>query len=113
MKKATLEALEGGIRKWQRIVRSPKAKDDGYNNCPLCALFADDGGCVRCPVGINTGRSQCDAPPYQLWLRHVRYCSASTDYPLYRYPGCKTCLTLAKQELAFLESLLPKKRRKK
>src|SRR3990167_10549267 len=106
MSPETLRALHGSIKKWERIVASPRALDKGQDNCPLCKEFFNFN-CDGCPVAERTGRWNCRGSPYAEWTihqenvhRHYGHC--------YRAPGCKTCLRLAKAELTFLRSPLPK-----
>ncbi len=107
MKKATLEALKKSIAKWKRIVRSSKAEDRGDENCPLCKLFFDNRpSCYGCPVLLKVGVSHCCDTPYREWAVHGKTQHRDEVYP-HRVPGCKTCMKLAKEELAFLEGLLP------
>lgn len=54
----TKEALEGAIKKWEKIYAGVGV-DEGVDNCPLCELF-DDDDCTGCPVDyvtINAGES--------------------------------------------------------
>lgn len=100
------EALEGSMKKWKRIVRSTNGRDDGAENCSLCqTYYYSDRGCSRCPVSIKTGKSSCDGSPWQDWYDHMTEDHDYEDYPFQRQKGCKECLRLAKEELAFLESL--------
>ena len=41
MNRKTLTALKGSIKKWEKIVAGT-GSDNGYQNCPLCALFVLD-----------------------------------------------------------------------
>lgn len=100
------EALEGSIRKWERIVASTEGEDDAGENCPLCMLQED---CEGCPVQIDVGEANedgegCDATPYYDWMEHhnLRH---YIGYPRHRQEGCDECLRLARAELAFLEGL--------
>ena len=111
MNKKTETALNGSIRKWERIVTSPRSFDKGTDNCPLCHSFLNFD-CEGCPVQEKTGAYGCVGSPYIEWAEHhgkIHYSGMS----LHRYTGCVKCLELAKAELAFLRSLLPKKRAKK
>ena len=118
MNKETLEALKGSIRKWERIVKTTTAKDDGIYNCPLCKLFHAaisknflSESCRTCPIYSKTNKCFCNGTPYQTWSNHH---SADHDdvkvYHKHRYVSCKECLQLAKVELNFLKSLLPKEK---
>ncbi len=110
MNKQTLEALDGSIKKWDRIVKSTKAKDRGYSNCPLCHLFADKG-CKGCPVKRKTGVWEC----YQTPLYKFRDCSKehNEEFAFSRIPHDKDSMKYAKAERDFLISLRPKKRKAK
>ncbi len=106
MKKETLEALKKSILKWKRIVLSTKGLDEGVDNCSLCQMFVTNRRCEGCPVAVKSGQS-CTNSPYDEWSnhQHVDHPGGPEDH---RVPGCKECMRLAKKELAFLESLLPK-----
>lgn len=72
MKPQTKEALEGSIRKWERILVG-ESEDHGPLNCPLCRLFnnnrtPDAKRCVGCPVAAKTGK-ECRGTPYDQWLK--------------------------------------------
>ena len=108
MNPRTLKALKGGIKKWERIVKSTKAMDRGAKNCPLCSLFSCKWDCGYCPVKKRTGKGGCDGTPYQEWLKHHR---EDIGFNHFRHPGCPDCLRLAKEEVKFLKGLLPKKER--
>lgn len=61
------KALEGSIRKWERILIG-SGEDHGDTNCPLCKVFNKDNGCRGCPVRNATGKDWCDGTPYIRWL---------------------------------------------
>lgn len=61
----TMEALDGSILKWEKIVDGTGI-DDGRDNCPLCQLFWEDD-CNGCPVEENTGMTNCIGTPYDNW----------------------------------------------
>jgi len=99
MDSETLKALQGAIKKWQRIVAGT-GEDRGVVNCPLCQMFVvphvdlnghpiDDLVCVGCPVMKKTGKRYCEGSPY----------------PEYRLVDKNT--ENAQKELDFLRSLLP------
>ena len=97
------EALEGSIRKWKRIVRSPKALEVGGDNCLLCEKYGEDD-CRGCPVNTITN-SGCNKSPYDDWITHTKDYHNQFCLERHRVPHCKECIRLAKEELAFLESL--------
>lgn len=112
MDKETLEALKGSIEKWEKIVKSTTAKDEGIYNCPLCKLFHSINdifeSCLDCPIYSKTNVAFCNETPYQKWSDHQQDKHPNSTEVNHRYTGCKDCLTLAKEELKFLRSLLPK-----
>lgn len=99
------EALEGSIKKWKRIVEDRRAVDNGYRNCKLCLMY-DCGpeSCTGCPVKDKTGKVLCTGTPHQRWEDHMGDHGIYLN-PFRRQKDCPTCLSLAKEELAFLESL--------
>lgn len=102
MEKEVLKALKGSIKKWDNIVKGTGG-DEGTQNCPLCQL---DGFCKECPVKLSTGRQCCRRTPYTSWCDHK-------DKKHDGYWGvvkCSKCIEIAKKELAFLKSLLPKEK---
>ena len=108
MKDETLKALKGSITKWKRIVNG-KGKDVGNTNCPLCTLFPM---CAGCPVADRADEDGCTNTPWEKWSLH------QTNFHNLRpvfWGGsfsivgkCRTCKKLAREELEFLQSLLPK-----
>ena len=113
MNPRTLKALKGGIKKWERIVKSTKAEDRGPANCPLCKLFlyADIGGsCSPCPIKKKTRVSGCQGSPYRHWVNHHQLIHPGCFFM--RHKGCPDCLRLAKEELEFLRGLLPKREKR-
>ena len=106
MNRRTLAALKGSIKKWKKIVAGTGG-DNGYDDCPLCALFMIDRSnpgptCKGCPVAAQAGQGGCRGTPYELWSKLfsvlVRPWHAKT----------KVKKAAARKELAFLKSLLPK-----
>lgn len=102
MKSETLTALKGSIKKWKDIV-SNEGIDHRGDNCPLCKLFAYRlPACSGCPVKAKTGHAGCEGSPWVEW---------SIPQPLMGTWIANTPerMRLAKAELKFLRSLLPKK----
>lgn len=113
MKKSTLKALEGSIIKWEGIVAGIGV-DNGVDNCPLCQKFADPRpftpACGGCPVREAAGIPYCRGTPYEEWVDLFD----NNDYPheirdSFDKPRAKV---IAKKELEFLKSLLPKGEKK-
>lgn len=97
----TLKALRGSIKKWEGIVAGTK-EDQGPSNCPLCTMFYwQDNDCQGCPVMERTGKPYCAGTPHLLWER-----SFKLSQPMKPYND--RTFRLAKKELAFLKTLLPK-----
>lgn len=101
----TREALEGSIRKWERIAAGQDI-DKGSANCPLCQIFNTNGNnCAGCPVAIHTGMAHCRNTPYvtfKLWeTSNLEY--RETLDPERHSNG----IALAQKELDFLRSLRP------
>ncbi len=96
MNKETLKALKGSIKKWEAIVEGT-GTDEGYSNCPLCALFIGDN-CRECPTICSVNF------PYGKWEEHVNN-EHWTKGTMEVY--CPTCEELAQAELEHLKSLLP------
>jgi len=107
-----LNAIQGSIEKWDRIIKSTKALDRGVDNCPLCKIYDGDVNrifnCLGCPVKDKTGRDNCMETPYYDWIRHHKKLHKMTSYFCHRIAGCKGCLTIAKRERDFLKGLLLK-----
>ena len=123
MNKKVLEALKGSVKKWDKIVKSTSTEDRGTNNCPLCKVFNIDLSCKGCPVYDKVKMPYCKKTPYAKWSKHqeakhpvdvLNYFSTSWRrlISLHRVKDCKECLQIAKEELNFLKSLLPKNDKK-
>ena len=100
----TLEALKGSIAKWERNsrVRNPENFLLGRTDCPLCNLFWK-GGCERCPV-FERGHFQCEETPFD---------EACKGHDFWDRDNGKSARTAAREEVAFLKSLLPESERDK
>jgi hypothetical protein len=96
-----ITALKGSIEKWIDIIAGT-GEDDGADNCPCCVAFPD-WGCPGCPIAELTGEADCRGTPYKKWVRH--HWAKHTDSPKPNIQ-CPTCMDLANEELAFLESTL-------
>jgi len=104
----TLKALNGSIEKWKKICEGT-GEDRSRGNCPLCKSFFDDidhdgHGCKDCPVKIKTGKSGCGKTPYSKWTNHHMAAHSTCGGKV----ECFACFLLARAELRFLKSLLPK-----
>jgi hypothetical protein len=113
MDKETLRALKGSIKKWESIIRG-KEIDKGTDNCALCKLFcSDDEMCTNngthCPIYDRTTYTGCEGSPYDEWSEHQSDCHEACA-PDGSKIECGVCERIAKSELKFLKSLLPKKK---
>ncbi len=103
MNAKTLEALNSSIAHWERMAAGKPNPDEApdADSCALCCLFIEDD-CIACPVALKTGFRKCRNTPFKqaalewnkgCWMPTLKFRSA------------------AKEELAFLQSLLPKAKR--
>jgi hypothetical protein len=107
MNSKTLEALQGSIHKWERIVAG-EGRDFGPLDCPLCEVFNSTffeterpglPACTGCPVKEATQRSGCAGSPYEPYAAAVA--SGEVRQAVLQ--------RLAQVELDFLKSLLPRR----
>jgi hypothetical protein len=100
----TMEALEGAIKKWEKIYAGVGI-DDGVDNCPLCELFDGAYDCTGCPVDYVTNEG-CQGGPYSDWYWHHRYSHDSAKHPF--IIECAKCTEIALNMINYLKSLRPK-----
>ncbi len=112
MNAKTLKALKGSIKKWENIAKGT-GEDKGHINCPLCQIFINIDGelCDECIISDVSGAELCENTPYKKWLYHHNL-THNPCFPHKIQPNCKECVLLAKAELKFLKSLLPKQVKK-
>ena len=101
----TLAALNGSIRKWEKIVAGTGV-DKGWANCPLCKLFIEDN-CIECPVMEKSGQPFCKNTPHEKWVELFDYYERRKD----GRADTTARKTAARKEFAFLKRLLPKAKR--
>lgn len=99
----TMEALEGAIKKWEKIYAGVGVDDGGYN-CPLCELFGYACECIGCPVDYITNNG-CQDSPYLDWYGHHRF-SHDSYHPF--IIECAKCTEIALSMVNYLKSLRPK-----
>lgn len=103
MKAETLIALKASIEHWKRVVTSPETEPINSKSCALCQIFLvpsrhkEVTDCIGCPVFEKTGKQYCRGTPYQ----DVYEASKRGD------DNEKAYNEAAKEELEFLQSLLP------
>lgn len=103
MSPATLKALRGSIKKWERIATG-KGIDKGGENCPLCQLFIlPNDSCAGCPIATRTKQSDCHGTPYMEWHDVNPWPEDAGG----RKATTKAHRAAAQKELDFLKSLLP------
>lgn len=110
MKRKIAKALEGSIRKWEKIV-AEKGSDKGPTNCPLCTLFlpmSEVTSCRDCPVGSSFKTDVDCSPQFEAWIEHQQ--DEHLGEP--NIVHCSECEKLARKELEFLESLREKVERR-
>jgi hypothetical protein len=103
MNQKVRKALEGSIKKWEKIVNGTGV-DRGVENCPLCKIFYDTSSCVGCPVYEKTGAKDCLRTPYTAWMQHHWENQYDDNFKVFDSKSTH----LAQAELTFLKSLLPK-----
>jgi len=99
MNKKTLNALTKSIQKWERFATGTSKETDflGPEGCPLCKLFLDSN-CKGCPVSEKVAEVGCKGTPYDEF----------DAFPDEIRIESKEFKSMAKRELKFLKSLLPK-----
>jgi len=122
---STLKALQESILHWKENLARAKAEkwDDVHihaEDCALCKMFSThtEDTCVGCPVADKAGEASCNNTPYYD-VRHSLVAIRETERAMKQrlIPPTPKALqarkTIAfayiKDEVAFLESLLPKK----
>ena len=122
MNKPTRKAIEGSIRKWQRIYEFLKPKkrittkvlskleeyDRGSANCPLCKMYhpyySDKRLCKGCPVSSKVHDWGCGSTPYYIFALTVVEMKEG-EFRHYYNHTIKDLKEYAKAELEFLKSL--------
>jgi len=103
--------LEESIKHWERLASGNRAphEDIGSKQCSLCRTYmhslAFDQSCLACPVYEHTGRRYCGNTPYQL-IDEIR--NKMTSLTQHQFLDTEEFKEVAKKELEFLKSLLPK-----
>lgn len=103
MDEQTLTALQGSIKKWERVVNG--GGDHGWQDCPLCDLFYfqnREDECDGCPVAARAGKPACSGTPYTAWVKYA-WKPDRGDGMVFDEKSKQ----LAQAELDFLKSLLP------
>jgi hypothetical protein len=117
MNKNTVKTLKKSIEKWEKILFEG-GEDNGDENCELCLRFPNR--CKRtssisakvlevCPVKIAVDDTGCRRTPYFKWTDHHDQKHKGSEFPL--FVKCSECGDFARDELNFLKSLLPEKRK--
>jgi hypothetical protein len=97
------QALEKSIEHWERLAANRRLPGEkvGRDHCNLCILYNYSGSdCEGCPVKEKTGREGCMRTPYDK-IAHLNMMTPSSY-------ASQEFLEVAKEELLFLKSLLPK-----
>lgn len=106
MDKQVLAALKKSIEHWEENAKNDdKPLYFGGGFCALCRYCIQ---CSICPVALKTGWPSCGRTPWaNIRMHALEVHSKDRNYCV--NTKCPTCIKLAKKELAFLKSLLPKK----
>jgi hypothetical protein len=101
-------ALRSSIAHWKRMLAGKERPGEEPNGwwCSLCALFDKGDDCSACPVRQKIGHSGCWGSPYR--SAHKAYYARGSGNP----DAERAWKTAAKCQVAFLESLLPRKESK-
>lgn len=82
-----LKALKASIRRWEKVAASGAPWETYFmTECSLCDAYPTV--CDSCPVAQNTGRADCEGTPLPRFYKDPTQANA-------------------REELAFLRSLLP------
>lgn len=95
----TLQALQESIIKWEKNYANPLQAKIGSKDCPLCQIFNAPGEyneCKGCPINDVTNYG-CYNTPYEEFYYVFTYSPVESKLKI-----------LARKELEFLKSLLPK-----
>ena len=95
----TLQALQESIIKWEKNYANPLQAKIGSKDCPLCQMFNAPGEyyeCKGCPINDVTNNGCCNTP-YEEFYYEFTYSPTESKLKI-----------LARKELEFLKSLLPK-----
>lgn len=110
MTATALKALKASIEHWKRLATGKRKQDEdiGVSHCALCLEFITTY-CRDCPVKKKTGLWYCEGTPYH----EVNDVREHEVYDLGKHGlNSKPFKRAAKKELKFLQSLLPKRRKK-
>lgn len=106
MTQRALRALKLSIAHWRRLATGKRRKFESTHggDCALCVIYRQGlVDCSGCPVMKKTGHSVCAKTPYhEANYNAITFGLDSLEFRM-----------AARNELAFLRSLLPKKKGKK
>lgn len=116
MNKETKIALEGSIKKWQKIYDFLKNRkritkglvdtldilEQGYENCPLCQKYRY---CIGCPISTKTNDGGCGSTPY---MKFSELHTSTSFYSNWDNEHLNLLKQYALDELNFLKSLREK-----
>lgn len=111
MNSKTLTALKRSIARWEKIAAG-ETYSAGASTCALCKLFnkpdaPSEMACVSCPVSERTGKRYCDGTPYAS-RTFCRTFSFEGAWPTRAWARTAKAKAVARAEVKFLKSLLPK-----
>lgn len=103
MKSQTLKALKASIAHWRRMAtgKASRTERPQSDSCALCGLFINRPSfCRGCPVAEKAKAVGCNNTPFNdAYFAWKKFGKRSRQFKL-----------AAQAELAFLESLLPKRK---
>ena len=106
MKATTLKALKQSIAHWKRLAtgKCKPGETIGHKSCALCRMFCRKKSgalaCVGCPVFFRTGATLCRNTPYYSVCAELMLSGQQSE----------VFKEEARNELKFLQSLLPKRK---
>jgi len=66
LSKRQMKALDGSIKKWEKIVGGTGV-DEGAINCPCCQKYFANY-CNFCPIAIYVDNTECYETPYEAYV---------------------------------------------
>ena len=102
-----LIALNQSIEHWENMIGGKESTVASGASCALCQAF-DTSSCSGCPVRDRTKNSDCMGSPWESLFAHCNNVHKVYMTTVGFFLDCPDCVKLAKKELRFLKSLLPK-----
>jgi hypothetical protein len=104
-----LKKLKKSTAHWKRLAtkKTKEGESIGISHCACCLKFYHDekGYCFSCPIKQATGKAYCQDTPWD----EIKKLMDSINMD--NFIKTEEFIKLAKKELKFLQSLLPKKKK--